>query len=213
MADNLVDQNRIARDAFALAGLQASQTTRDLFRQYGYTMADGSGNYTTSAAASAWDPQKILQGQGGGALQEGSTGALADIRMAGSESEMLAAEQAMQAGLTGGLAAQRRQVAEYKTGAAANQAKQEFERTLANVQSGYLGDYTTMTNTIQANIQSAADKTAEAYATNPTSVERQFGYGKPGGNPPKNPKKNAQYKGPGGVNWVYDGKGWKKKVG
>lgn len=213
MADNLIDQNRIARDAFALAGLQASQTTRDLFRQYGYTMNDGSGNYTTSAAASAWDPQKILQGQGGGAMTEGSVGGLADIRRAGSEAEMMAVEQAAQAGLTGGLAAQRRQVAEYKTSAGAESAKQEFEKTLANIQAGYLGDYTTMTNTIQANTQAAADRTAENYATNPTSVERQFGYGKPGGNPPKNPKKNTSYKGPGGVNWVYDGKGWKKKVG
>ena len=213
MADNLIEQNRIAKDAFALAGMQASQTTRDLFRQYGYTMNDGSGNYTTSAAASAWDPQKILQGQGGGLMQESAVGALGDIRRAGSEAEMMAVEQSAQAGLTGGLAAQRRQVAEYKTSVGADAAKRDFETALANTQAGYLGSYTSMNNAVQANTEAAADKTAESYAANPTAIERQVGYGKPGGNPPKNPKKNTLYKGPGGVNWVYDGKGWKKKVG
>jgi hypothetical protein len=176
-------------------------------------MNDGSGNYTTSAASSAWDPQKILQGQGGGLMQEGSVGALADIRRAGSDAEMMAVEQSAQAGLTGGLAAQRRQVAEYKTSAGADTAKRDFETALANTQAGYLGSYTSMTNAVQANTQAAADRTAESYAANPTSIERQGGYGKPGGKPPKNPKKNTPYKGPGGVNWVYDGKGWKKKVG
>lgn len=213
---NLIDQVSAARQAFAVAGMKASQTTRDLFERYGYTMSDGQGGYTTTAAANAWDPARLAAGTGGGAYMEGGTGELADIRRAGGEEEALLTEKTLMSGLGGsGLAEQRRRMAEAKTSGAVKTAQTEFERMLAGIQGEYLGAQTTMESEIMSAERSAAEETAQAYAENPTPEERVFGYGKPGGKPPKYGKKDKgkTYKGPGGVTWTWDGKGWKKKVG
>jgi hypothetical protein len=214
---NLIDQVGAARESFRLAGLQAAQTTRDLFSRFGYTMAGADGSYTTGAAAEAWDPERLRLGTGGGAYMEGSTGELADIRRAGSEEEALATQGALQAGLGGsGLAAQRARLAESKTASGVEASNKEFERMLGSIGAGHLESFNLMERDIRTAERDEAERQAEQYAQSPTPEQRVFGYGKPGGKKvPKYGKKDKgkMYQDPGGVNWKWDGKGWKKQLG
>jgi hypothetical protein len=214
---NVIDQVGAAKEAFRMAGLQASQTTRDLFNRFGYTMQGADGSYSPGNAAAAWDPERLRMGTGGGAYVEGDTGEFANIRRAGSEQEAMAAQESLDRGLVGGgLAAQRRNLAEYQTGNAITDAKKEFENLLGGISTNYASDYINMETRVKDATDAAAQEAAAAYAANPTSQERVFGYGKPGGKDvPKYGKKDKgkMYQGPGGVNWKWDGKGWKKQIG
>lgn len=56
-----------AQMAFQNATAQAQQTTRDIFNQFGMTRVTPSGQWTTGAAASAFDPTNVVNFTGGNA--------------------------------------------------------------------------------------------------------------------------------------------------
>ena len=87
--------------------------------------------------SSAFDPNTLFdQSTGGinqarlaelaGRIQVGGTGLLSDIMRGGASEEAEAALGARTAGIRGGLAAQRRQLAEAQTAGRLGQARQEF---------------------------------------------------------------------------------------
>ena len=208
---NLIDLTNAANQAFSAATLQAQQTTQDLFRQYGFVMPSASGGFTTNAAAEAWNPANLATNPNPGMYQMGATGEIADIARQGAEAEATANLQNLQSGLSeGGLAKQRLRVAELRTGEATEKATEDFQSRMNAIAGQYIQADATRQENIASYERQAAEETARMYAENPTPEDRQFRYGKPGGKPPKSPKKGTRYTGPKGGKWRYDGKGWKR---
>lgn len=138
MADDLYSNAGMAAIAYRDALTAAQNTQNALLRQYGFTMPNAQGQYSVEAAQTAFDPNTLFdQATGGinqarlaelaGKVQIGGTGALSDILRGGASTEAEAMLGARAAGLGGGgLAAQRRALAETQTAGQLGQAKQEF---------------------------------------------------------------------------------------
>lgn len=161
---------------------QARNAQNALLRQYGFTAPAVGGGYTIEAAQRAFDPNVLfdkatggidtarLQGLAG-SLEAGPTGMLADIGRGGAAAEAEAALGARSAGIAGGgLAAQRRRLAEAQTGAQLGQARSSFLAGLGEAMAPIGGAFQ------QLQIAQAQDKAAEeaaraAAATLPQQVQ------------------------------------------
>lgn len=166
--------------------LTAAQNTQNaLLRQYGFTMPGAGGQYTVEGAQAAFDPNKLFnQATGGvdqarlaelaGRIQIGSTGLLSDIMRGGASAEAEAALGARSAGIArGGLAAQRRALAEAQTSGQLGQARQEF---VSGIAQGLQPIGTAYSELQQARIADriAAEQAAAARATIPSVSEPLF---------------------------------------
>jgi hypothetical protein len=125
---------------------QARNAQNSLFRSYGLTGADASGNYSVEGAQGAFDPNTLFKNSNTGldlnkitelskSLQVGGTGKLADIIKAGasgvSEADIGMAQRGFNASgqegaVTGGLVAQQRQLAQTKAQGNLQAGKNEF---------------------------------------------------------------------------------------
>lgn len=128
--------------AYKNAVNQSQDAVNALFRSYGWAMP-GANGYSVESAQSAFDPTKLFDINTGGldadkvkamagTMGYGSKGILADIERGGAGSEADVAMELRGAGLTrGGLAAQRRGLAETMTARQMAGAKSEFLTGLA----------------------------------------------------------------------------------
>lgn len=143
MAEDLVSNAGMAAIAYRDALTAAQNTQNALLRQYGFTMPGAGGQYTVEGAQAAFDPNTLFnQATGGvdqarlselaGRIQVGGTGLLSDIMRGGAAAEAEASFGARSAGIGGGgLAAQRRALAEAQTSGQLGQARQEFVSGIA----------------------------------------------------------------------------------
>ena len=139
--------------------------------------------------------------------------------------------QSQQSGIEGGgLANQRRSLAEAQTSGQLGSAKMDFLNKLAQAQSPIGGAWQTLQTANAESAASIAGSTAGinsltapdagiAAVTSPAPTIAPSGayttMGKPGGTPPGSPHGGQTYTGPGGVKWQYringpSGKGWYK---
>lgn len=143
---DLLTNTANAQTAYDDALKAARNASNSLFRSYGYTAPDSAGNYSVEGAQGAFNPMELFKNaQGGvdldkiksmaGSLQIGGTGKLADIMKAGasgvSEADIGMASRGFNASgqegaITGGLAAQQRQLAQSKAQGALAAGKEEF---------------------------------------------------------------------------------------
>lgn len=238
--ENLMDYAGQAAIAYQDALNQARNTSNALMRQYGFVAPSATGDYTTEAAQSAFDPNTLFSAATGGidqakfaealkGLSAGGTGILADISRAGATGEAEALQEVqgrLGEGIGGGLIGQRRQLAETMTSGQLGGAKSEFISSLAGglapIGSAYQGLQTAKAQTELANLQNQA--AAGSIVAPETSMVApaptvETGYatkGTPGGSAPTSPRGGTLYRGPGGVQWQYrikgpSGKGWYKK--
>lgn len=116
---------------------QARNTQNALLRQYGFTMMGPTGDYSVEAAQRAFDPNVLFDRATGGidqaklaelakGLTVGTGGLFGEIARGGATAEAEAIMGARAAGLRGGLAQQRRELAETMTTSQVSQAKNEF---------------------------------------------------------------------------------------
>lgn len=226
---------------------QARNTQNALLRQYGFTAPMIGGGYSVEAAQEAFDPNTLFDKATGGideaklkslagSLQAGGTGLLADIsrRGAGTEAEVIAGSRA--AGISGGLAAQRRALVEAQTSGELGAARSEFLTGLGGALAPIGGAFQSLQIAeAQAKAQEEAAKAAAgtlpqtpeeeatAEAATPTASifkgRNQAGgilgpgsrgnyktKGDPKGRVPAK-KPGQTFTGKGGVNWVYRPKG------
>lgn len=171
--DNITMQTLNAKAAYRQAGFDAQLATNQLFRAMGYTMPDGSGGYTTTAAANAFNPENKNMGDYTsmlGNLQVGGTGALADIYRGGAGLEQQAVESAMQRNIAGGgLAAQSREAAETQTQQDITKTTEQFKTDLAKIYGDYGMADITWNDTTKAIAAAAAAEAAGIYAEDPTA--------------------------------------------
>lgn len=142
MADLLTNTGQAAI-AYQDALNQARNTANMLLRQYGFVKPNASGDYTTEEAQNAFDPNKLFDLATGGlnqaalgeavkGLSVGAGGTIGGLYKGGAD---VAAEQltaARASGLRGGgLAAQRRKLAQAQTAGQVGQAKTSFLSSIA----------------------------------------------------------------------------------
>jgi hypothetical protein len=140
---DLVTNTGAAAVAYQNALNQARNATNSLIRQFGFTRQDPSGNYTVEAFQNAFDPNKLMNKETGtldeaalsnlvSGIAAGGTGALSDIARSGASTEAEMVTEARARGLgTGGLAAQRRSLAEAQTAGQMGSAKSQFVANIA----------------------------------------------------------------------------------
>lgn len=113
---------------------QARNTQNALLRQYGFTMMGPTGDYSVETAQRAFDPNVLFDRATGGidqaklaelakGLTVGTGGLFGEIARGGASAEAEAALGARAAGLRGGLAQQRRQLAEAQAAQQLTEAK------------------------------------------------------------------------------------------
>jgi hypothetical protein len=116
---------------------QARNTQNALLRQYGFTAPGVGGEYSVEAAQRAFDPNVLFDKATGGidqarlqqlagGLRMGTSGVFGEIARGGASAEAEAVLASRTAGLRGGLAEQRRRLAETQTATQTSQAQQEF---------------------------------------------------------------------------------------
>ena len=204
---------------------QARNAQNALLRQYGFTAPNVGGGYSIESAQRAFDPNTLFDKATGGidtaklqslasSLQAGPTGMLADISRGGASAEAEAVLGARAAGIAGGgLAAQRRRLAEAQTGAQLGQARSSFLAGLGEAMSPIGGAFQ------QLQIAQAEDKAAEeaAKAASATIPQQDLGElfapeaptagGAQGaGKPDRAGTKMYELK--GGFRWMGAKKGW-----
>ena len=204
---------------------QARNAQNALLRQYGFTAPNVGGGYSVESAQRAFDPNTLFDKATGGidtaklqslagSLEAGPTGMLADISRGGASAEAEAVLGARAAGIAGGgLAAQRRRLAEAQTGAQLGQARSSFLAGLGEAMSPIGGAFQ------QLQIAQAEDKAAEeaakaASATIPQqdlgelfAPEAPAGGGTQGvGKPDRAGTRMYELK--GGFRWMGAKKGW-----
>jgi len=252
IADFLSGSSQAAID-YRNALNQSKNTINSLFRSYGFTMPNASGGYDVNTAQGAFDPNKLFNTTTGaidndavramaGSMSYDGTGRLADIARAGAGDEANVLLGLKQSGLKGGLASQRRGLAEQMAAKQMGGAKEEF---LLGVAGAYnpLGDAYQTANAAMIADNAAAEKAAaEAAATpvyqDPAAAAPATGFqgykagdivptnnrgnysvrGTPGGHSGKPGKPGEVFVGKQGVTWVYrpsgpNGPGWYKKGG
>lgn len=222
---------------------QSQDATNALFRSYGWAMP-GANGYSVESAQGAFDPSKLFDINTGGididkvkamagTMGYGSKGILADIERGGAGSEADVAMQLRGAGLTkGGLAAQRRGLAETMTARQMTGAKSEFLTGLAGA---YAPLGTAYQDVVAEKIAAEANTSLSGADANATpnyetpvpppvtaqpvnaipantvgedimpAADRQAYTvkGTPSGSVPAKPKGGMIFKGAGGVPWVY----------
>lgn len=144
--------------AWANATKDAGNYIDSLMNQYGWTMPDASGNYTTYAAGDAFDPNNVMSFDskgnavydpskamtGGGRI--GAKGVFSDILRGGGAEEAQVAEQARSRGIMqGGLAQQARQLAEDLAKKKTGQASGELFNAIFGQYGNVAGAYDTLT--------------------------------------------------------------------
>lgn len=171
--NNLTMQTLEAEKAWRQAGIDAQFATNQLFRTMGYTMPDGSGGYTTGAAANAFNPENLTGGDYKSMinnLQVGGTGALADIYRGGAGLEQQAIEAGIQRNIAGGgLAAQTREAAQTQTQQDITKTIDKFTADLGSIYGNYGSAAKTYTDTSRAISAASAEELANIYATDPTA--------------------------------------------
>lgn len=185
MAEDLVSNAGMAAIAYRDALTAAQNTQNALLRQYGFTMPGAGGQYTVEGAQAAFDPNTLFdQATGGinqarlselaGRIQVGGTGLLSDIMRGGASAEAEAALGARSAGISGGgLAAQRRALAEAQTSGQLGQARQEFVSGIAQGLQPIGAAYSGLQQARIAD-RMAAEAAAAARATIPSVSEPMF---------------------------------------
>jgi hypothetical protein len=140
---DLVTSTGAAAVAYQNALNQARNATNSLIRQFGFTRPDASGNYSVEAFQNAFDPNKLMNKETGtldeaalgnlvSGISVGGTGVLSDIARSGASTEAEMAMESRSRGLgTGGLAAQRRGLAEAQTAGEMGSAKSQFIANIA----------------------------------------------------------------------------------
>jgi hypothetical protein len=138
MAIDLTSSAASAAVAYQDALNQARNTQNALLRQYGFTAPGVGGEYSVEGAQAAFDPNTLFDKATGGinqarlqeltsSLRTGSTGLLSDITRGGATAEAEAIMGARAAGIgRGGLAAQRRALAEAQTAGQLGEARGQF---------------------------------------------------------------------------------------
>ena len=228
---------------------QARNAQNSLFAQYGWTMPNSSGGYDTQSTGSAFDPNRLYNKETGvldqaafdaaaGQMRIGGKGILSDVMRGGGSAEADAMAQSAATGTSGGgLANQRRMLAESQTEGQLGNAKAQYLTQFAEANQPIGGAYQGLQTAINEDKIAAAEAQAlkdsaavtppvapaspemdppsvtaptAAAATGPFSTR-----GTPGGRPPSNPNGGARFTGPGGVRWQYringpSGKGWYK---
>jgi len=250
MAEDLISNTGEAAIAYRDALTAARNTQNALLRQYGFTMPAAGGGYSVESAQTAFDPNTLFDKATGGIdaakvaalagrVQIGGTGLLSDIQRGGASTEAEAVLGSRAAGIAGGgLAAQRRALAEAQTAGQLGQAKQQFISSIAEGLAPVSGAYAGLEKA-QAYDKFLAEQAAALRGTMPTvgespvsesavpsepkgtiSVGERAAYTKPGTprgvSVPARPKPGQTVKGQAGVNWVYrpkgpKGPGWYKK--
>lgn len=220
---------------------QARNAQNDLFARYGWTMPNSSGGYDTQATGSAFDPNSLYNKETGvldqaafdaaaSQMRIGGTGILSDVMRGGGSAEADAMAQSAATGTgLGGLANQRRMLAETQTAGQLGAAKSDYLSQFAQANQPIGGAYQDLQTAINEDKIRAAE--AEALrlsaaavppvappvapaspeinppsATAPTAPAATGPFstrGTPGGRPPANPNGGARYTGPGGVKWQY----------
>lgn len=228
---------------------QARNAQNSLFAQYGWTMPNSGGGYDTESTGSAFDPNKLYNKETGvldqaafdaavGQMRIGGKGILSDVMRGGGSAEADAMAQSAATGTgLGGLANQRRMLAESQTEGQLGAAKSDYLSQFAQANQPIGGAYQDLQTAIsedkiaaaeaQALKDSAAvtppvaaaspemDPPSAGAPTAPTATGPFSTRGTPGGRPPANPNGGARFTGPGGVRWQYringpSGKGWYK---
>jgi len=223
---------------------QARNMQNMLLRQYGFTAPAVGGGYSVESAQRAFDPNVLFDKATGGidaarvqelagSLQAGGTGLLADISRGGAAAEAEAALGARAAGISGGgLAAQRRRLAEAQTGEQLGEARQQFLASFGEAMAPIGGAYQGL-QIAQAQAKAQEEAARAAAATLPQTPEEEAiaesattqapifrganqaggilspgsrgNYkikGQPRGKVPAK-KPGQTFTGKGGVNWVY----------
>ena len=222
----------IAAGAFETAIKQASGATKSIFDSFGVTSKDPTtGNWTTSAAGSAFDPSRVVKQNADGTIVTdqayldslSTTGfgtgfgynQMSSAMGAGAGNEAGVAASYRGRGLGGGgLMNQARSAAESEQtrgqSAVAASLIEKLGQTYGGVATSASGYMSSMIDTASA--AGVTDSTTLAGTTGnaptaptPTAPAAKFStIGTPGGKDvPKNPRGGQPYTGPGGVSWQY----------
>lgn len=163
---------------------QARNTQNALLRQYGFTAPATGGGYSVEAAQQAFDPNVLFDKATGGidqarlkelagGLRAGGTGILADIARGGASAEAEAALGARAAGIgRGGLAEQRRRLAEAQTTAQTGQAQQQFLAGLGEAMAPIGGAFQRL-QIAQAEAKAQEEAAKAAASTIPQTPEQE----------------------------------------
>jgi len=204
---------------------QARNTQNALLRQYGFTFPGADGQYTVEGAQTAFDPNTLFDRATGGInqarlqeltanLRTGPTGVFGDISRGGATAEAEAVMGARAAGLGGGgLAAQRRALAETQTAQQFATAKQQALTGLGEAMAPIGGAFQRLQIAqAEAKAQEEAAKAtagtipqqnlAELFAPEVSTGEVTQGGGKP------DRAGTKMYELKGGFRWMGAKKGW-----
>ena len=222
----------------------ARNAQNSLFAQYGWTMPNSSGGYDTQSTGSAFDPNNLYDKSTGvlnqakfnefaGQMRIGGKGILSDVMRGGGSAEADAMAQNAATGTgQGGLANQRRMLAESQTEGQLNAAKSDYLSQFAQANQPIGGAYQGLQTAIVEDkvAKGIADATTTSAAVTPpvtapvapvapvvapttvnvTAIVPAAERGKykkkgipQGPDVPKNPKPGQPYRGARGVNFVY----------
>jgi len=184
MAIDLTSSAASAAVAYQDALNQARNTQNALLRQYGFTAPGLGGQYSVEGAQQAFDPNTLFDKATGGidqaklqslagSLRAGSTGLLSDITRggAGVEAETIMGTRA--AGIQGGgLAAQRRALAEAQTAGQLTGAKSEFLTGLGGAMQPIGGAFQQL-QIAQAQAKAQEEAARAAASTIPQTAEEE----------------------------------------
>ena len=131
----------------------ARNAQNSLFAQYGWTMPNSSGGYDTKATGAAFDPNNLYDKSTGvldearaaelaGQMRIGGKGILSDVMRSGGSAEADAMAQSVATGTSGGgLANQRRMLAESQTEGQLGAAKSDYLNQFAQANQPIAGAY------------------------------------------------------------------------
>jgi hypothetical protein len=151
---------------------QARNAQNSLFAQYGWTMPNSGGGYDTESTGSAFDPNKLYNKETGvldqaafdaaaGQMRIGGKGILSDVMRGGGSAEADAMAQSAATGTgLGGLANQRRMLAESQTAGQLGAAKSDYLSQFAQANQPIGGAYQGLQTAINEDKIAAAEAQA-----------------------------------------------------
>lgn len=162
---------------------QARNAQNALLRQYGFTMMGPTGDYSVENAQRAFDPNVLFDKATGGidqaklaelakGLTVGTGGLFGEIARGGATAEAEAVLGARATGLRGGLAQQRRQLAEAQAGQQLTQAKEQALAGLGEAMAPIGGAYQEL-QMAQARDKMAQEAALAGAATIPQPVAEE----------------------------------------
>jgi hypothetical protein len=150
----------------------ARNAQNSLFAQYGWTMPNSSGGYDTQSTGSAFDPNRLYNKETGvldqaafdaaaGQMRMGGQGILSDVMRSGGSAEADAMAQSAATGTgQGGLANQRRMLAESQTAGQLGAAKSDYLSQFAQANQPIGGAYQNLQTAISEDKVAAAEAQA-----------------------------------------------------